>query len=229
MLEHFGVARRCSRPGDASPTGSTRQLRRRGIHDERVLAAMARVPRELFVPERAARLRLRGRRAAARRTGRPCRSRSSSRSPARASRSRAASACSTSAPARATRRRCSPSSRREVHSIERIPELAEARARLARRGGLRARAGARRRRHGSACPSTRRTAGSPSRPPRPSVPAGAVGAAPRGRAGSCCRSARAGGRSCARSSGRREGPKLIVARCRRASSRSSRGRRPRAA
>jgi protein-L-isoaspartate(D-aspartate) O-methyltransferase len=29
-----------------------RQLRRRGIHDARVLAAMARVPRELFVPER---------------------------------------------------------------------------------------------------------------------------------------------------------------------------------
>jgi protein-L-isoaspartate(D-aspartate) O-methyltransferase len=29
-----------------------RQLRRRGIHDERVLAAMGEVPRELFVPER---------------------------------------------------------------------------------------------------------------------------------------------------------------------------------
>ncbi len=29
----------------------TRQLRQRGIRDERVLAAMARVPRELFVPE----------------------------------------------------------------------------------------------------------------------------------------------------------------------------------
>ena len=28
-----------------------RQLRRRGIHDERVLAAMAEVPRERFVPE----------------------------------------------------------------------------------------------------------------------------------------------------------------------------------
>ena len=27
-----------------------RQLRRRGIHDERVLAAMAEVPRERFVP-----------------------------------------------------------------------------------------------------------------------------------------------------------------------------------
>jgi protein-L-isoaspartate O-methyltransferase len=29
------------------------QLRRRGIHDERVLAAMARVPRESFVPSAA--------------------------------------------------------------------------------------------------------------------------------------------------------------------------------
>src|ERR687889_2767826 len=28
-----------------------RQLRRRGIHDERVLAAMEEVPRELFLPE----------------------------------------------------------------------------------------------------------------------------------------------------------------------------------
>jgi protein-L-isoaspartate(D-aspartate) O-methyltransferase len=33
-----------------------RQLRGRGIHDERVLAAMGRVPRELFVPEDARRL-----------------------------------------------------------------------------------------------------------------------------------------------------------------------------
>jgi protein-L-isoaspartate(D-aspartate) O-methyltransferase len=44
---------------DGSETTSTdararmveRQLRRRGIHDERVLAAMGEVPRELFVPE----------------------------------------------------------------------------------------------------------------------------------------------------------------------------------
>jgi protein-L-isoaspartate(D-aspartate) O-methyltransferase len=44
---------------DGSGTTSTdarlrmveRQLRRRGIHDERVLSAMAEVPRELFVPE----------------------------------------------------------------------------------------------------------------------------------------------------------------------------------
>ena len=34
------------------PAWIDRQLRRRGISDERVLAAMARVPRELFVPER---------------------------------------------------------------------------------------------------------------------------------------------------------------------------------
>jgi protein-L-isoaspartate(D-aspartate) O-methyltransferase len=35
----------------ASPTWIERQLARRGIADERVLAAMERVPRELFVPE----------------------------------------------------------------------------------------------------------------------------------------------------------------------------------
>ena len=44
-----------------------RQLRRRGIDDERVLAAMAEVPRELFVPERPAPPRLPRRRAADRR------------------------------------------------------------------------------------------------------------------------------------------------------------------
>ena len=38
-------------PPDARQRMVDRQLRRRGIHDERVLAAMARVPRELFVPE----------------------------------------------------------------------------------------------------------------------------------------------------------------------------------
>jgi protein-L-isoaspartate(D-aspartate) O-methyltransferase len=36
----------------SEPDWIDRQLRRRGIHDQRVLAAMARVPRELFVPER---------------------------------------------------------------------------------------------------------------------------------------------------------------------------------
>ena len=35
----------------SEPAWIDRQLRRRGISDERVLAAMARVPRELFVPE----------------------------------------------------------------------------------------------------------------------------------------------------------------------------------
>jgi protein-L-isoaspartate(D-aspartate) O-methyltransferase len=44
-------------PGDSGTTSTDRhrmvrrQLRRRGIEDERVLAAMSRVPRELFLPE----------------------------------------------------------------------------------------------------------------------------------------------------------------------------------
>jgi protein-L-isoaspartate(D-aspartate) O-methyltransferase len=46
----------CMTPDDSGTTSTerermvARQLRRRGIHDERVLAAMAAVPRELFLP-----------------------------------------------------------------------------------------------------------------------------------------------------------------------------------
>jgi protein-L-isoaspartate(D-aspartate) O-methyltransferase len=39
-------------PAEARARMVERQLRRRGIHDERVLAAMGEVPREAFVPER---------------------------------------------------------------------------------------------------------------------------------------------------------------------------------
>ena len=39
-------------PAEARARMVDRQLRRRGIHDERVLAAMGEVPREAFVPER---------------------------------------------------------------------------------------------------------------------------------------------------------------------------------
>jgi len=38
-------------PDDERRRMVERQLRRRGVHDERVLSAMARVPRELFLPE----------------------------------------------------------------------------------------------------------------------------------------------------------------------------------
>ena len=110
VLEHFGVT--ALQPASVTEPGwIDRQLRRRGIDDERVLAAMARVPRELFVPEELrdyayedAALPL----AHGQTVSQPfivavtCQG-------ARAS--RATSACSTSAPAPATRRRCSPSSR----------------------------------------------------------------------------------------------------------------------
>ena len=46
-----GRARAAARSGRARERMVERQLRRRGIPDERVLAAMARVPRDLFVPE----------------------------------------------------------------------------------------------------------------------------------------------------------------------------------
>ena len=58
-------------------------------------------------------------------TGRRSRSPSSSRRSASCSRSRRTTAFSTWAPAPVTRRRCSRSSRREVVTIERMPELAE--------------------------------------------------------------------------------------------------------
>ena len=75
VLEHFGVA---DRPGGVTPPEPDwidRQLRRRGIDDERVLAAMARVPRELFVPEELRALAYEDARCRCR-TARPCRSRS---------------------------------------------------------------------------------------------------------------------------------------------------------
>ena len=55
VLEHFGVAVPASMEAPAVSADERarmveRQLRRRGIEDERVLAAMERVPRELFVP-----------------------------------------------------------------------------------------------------------------------------------------------------------------------------------
>ena len=58
ILEHFGVTDRAAQERSRRLTAMTsppawidRQLARRGIHDARVLAAMERVPRELFVPE----------------------------------------------------------------------------------------------------------------------------------------------------------------------------------
>ena len=66
VLDHFGVARTCvrsrARPNVSVEPESRSVLRRRGILDERVLEAFARVPRELFVPERPARTGLRRRR-----------------------------------------------------------------------------------------------------------------------------------------------------------------------
>ena len=168
---------------EPQPAWIDRQLVRRGIHDERVLAAMARVPRELFVPAGAtatsayddapdpAPVRpddlaaVHGRAHLPRRSG-----------------STATSGCSTSAPARATRRPCSPSSQREVHTIERIPELADdARAALAAAGYERVQRARRRR---------------SARPPR----ARAV-RRDRGRGGGAARCRRRSGTSCGRAAG----------------------------
>ena len=68
----------------------------------------------------------------------------------------------------------------EVHTIERIPELAETARASARRRRVRARPRPRRRRRSSGSPSSRRTTRSPSPRPRPDVPSAALGAASRG-------------------------------------------------
>ena len=159
-----------------------RQLRRRGISDERVLAAMDRVPRELFVPESLTRARLRRRRA--------------SRSGIGQTISQpfiVATICSLLALAGTERvldvgtgsgyqAAVLAELAAEVVTIERIPELAaEARARL-ERGRLRERRGARRRRLARASRSGRRSTRSPS-PPRPRrVPAALYDQLARGRA-----------------------------------------------
>ena len=98
-----------------------RQLRRRGIADERVLEAMGAVPREAFVPERERSARLHDGAlpigeaddlpAVGRRGDLPRRSRSTG-----------PSGCSRSGPARATRRRCSPGSAREVVTRRAVPD-----------------------------------------------------------------------------------------------------------
>ena len=193
-LDHGDQGARCSstsgsaspgpreRPGwidGSSPPRDSRRARARGDG--------ARAARALR-PRGAARARLRRRGRCRSRSARRSRSRTWSRSSARRSRSTATSACSTSAPARATRRRCSPSSPREVHSIERIPELAErARGALAAAGYERVHVhvgdGA------LGLPEHAPFDGDRGRGRRGRVPPAALGAARRRAAGSCSRSA----------------------------------------
>ena len=130
----------------ARRSGRGRSSAARDIADERVLEAMERVPRELFVPERASARAYDD-------AALPIGSRPDDLAAVhgrahlpRRSRCAAASACSTSAPAPATRRPCSRELADEVHTIERIPELAEQARREPRRGRLRARPRPRRRR-----------------------------------------------------------------------------------
>ena len=127
---------------DDSATTSTersrmvdRQLRRRGIEDERVLAAMEEVPRELLPPARTCG----GAPTATARCGsaraRRCRSRGSWPAWPSSSSWRATRPCSRSAPGPATRPPCSRASAAQVVTIERFESLAAgARAVLAELG-----------------------------------------------------------------------------------------------
>ena len=106
-----------------------RQLRRRGITDERVLEAMAPRPASALRPGAPAPPRVRGRRACPSARGRRSRSRSSSRRSARSCSSEGTSACSTSERAPGTRRPCSPSSRRRWSRSSACPSSPSARGR----------------------------------------------------------------------------------------------------
>ena len=126
--------------------GRARIFARRGIRDERVLAAMAAVPRELFVPERAASARVRGRGAADR--ARPddlaaVHGRDDLRAARRSTGGERVLDVGTGSGYQAA---VLAELAAEVVTIERVPELAERRARTLR-GRLRARRGARRGRH----------------------------------------------------------------------------------
>ena len=179
LLEHFGVAGRPQPRADL--TGwIDRQLRRRGIHDERVLAAMARVPRERFVPEELREVAYDDGADAARRTARRSRSRTWSRTCARRlaleGGERVLDVGTGSGYAAAVLAELAA----EVHTIERIPELADgARAALAAPGTS-----------GSRSTSATARSGSPEHAPydaiavaaaAPELPPAALGAAPRRR------------------------------------------------
>ena len=123
-----------------------RAARRRGIDDQRVLAAMAAVPREHFVPDRVRDERLQ-------RLGASDRTRSDHLAALGGRRDlpgppagRPTRTCSRSAPAPATRRPFWRTWRAQVISIERVPELGEAARSQARGPRHRERRGDRRRR-----------------------------------------------------------------------------------
>ena len=158
-----------------------RQLRRRGIDDERVLAAMAEVPREAFVPAAPAPPRLRRLGAADRRGADDLPALDRRRDLPGAGADAAPSGCSRSAPAPATRprcSRCSPPRWSASSATSRSPRGAgEA---LAALGGRQRRAG-RRRRQPSASPSGRPFEAIAVHATAPGAAAGAARPARRGR------------------------------------------------
>ena len=175
ILDHFGVGvaayvlrgrhdRRVDRPAAARGRMVDASCAAAGSRTSACSPRWSACRARLFVPPDVAARATTTRRS---RSARARRSRSRTSSPrcASCSSSAAASACSTSARARATRPPCSPSSRRDVVSIERVPELAErARARARVTGHGRSRSGSAT--AGSGRPTGRRSTRSPSRPRR---------------------------------------------------------------
>ena len=153
-----------------APTWIDRQLRSRGIRDERVLDGDGARPARAVRARGAPRRRLRRRPGAARLTARRSPSPTWSRSRARRSRSPATSACSTSAPAPGMRPPSSPSWPRACTRSSGSPRSPTRRASRSRRpatSGSRSTSATAR----SGSRSWRRSTRSPSPPPRRRLPA----------------------------------------------------------
>ena len=193
-----------------APAGSTGSSARRGIHDERVLAAMARVPARALRPARAARATptttARSRSPLGQTISQPYMVALTCQALALEGGERVLDVGTGSGYAAAVLAELAA----EVHSIERIPELAERRARGARGGGLRARPACTSATARSACPSWRRTTAIAVAAAARRGAAGALGAAADGRPHRAA--ARTGRRQqpCACSSGPPAGPRLLA-------------------
>ena len=163
--------RPCSRTSPAHALADRRamvdrQLRARGIEDERVLAAMGRVPTRAVRAGRAARTRLRRCRAADRRGANDLAAVHGCAHLRRAAAAAETRRCSTSARVRAIRRPCLPSSPPKCTRSSGFRSSPIAHARRSPRRAMPTASTCTTATAASACPPRRRSGASPSRPPR---------------------------------------------------------------